>query len=200
MKKLIFSSLYILLCFSLFAINPVHTFDVKVDVKNSNVHWKGSKVSSSHEGDVKIRQGFLVIDHGKLAGGQFFIDLNTISCTDLQGKKAASLVDHLKNDDFFDVENYPLAILSINKVEHIEEFNYSITANLTIKDKTHPITFTARVPIKGSQFEATAKIVIDRTKWGVIYKSGNFFKDLAANRIIKDEIEFDIRLVSQKTK
>ena len=46
-------------------------------------------------------------------------------------------------------------------------------------------------------FNAIAKIIIDRTKWGVEYKSGNIFKDLG-DKIIYDDIEFDIFLVSQK--
>ena len=41
---------------------------------------------------------------------------------------------------------------------------------------------------------------IDRTKWGIVYNSGNFIKDLAANKIIKDEIEFEIQLFSQKVR
>lgn len=201
MKKIFFSFLCFTFCFSsLFGSHPTHTINVKADVKNSRIQWKGSKITSSHEGNVELRQGFLVIDHGKLAGGKFSIDLSTIFCTDLEGKKAESLVAHLKDDDFFDVENHPIAVLYISDVKHIEEFNYSIKADLTIKGKTNPISFIARVPVKGAQFEASAKIVIDRTKWGIVYKSGNFFKDLAANKIIKDEIEFDIRLVSQKTK
>ena len=44
---------------------------------------------------------------------------------------------------------------------------------------------------------AIAKIIIDRTKWGVEYKSGNIFKDLG-DKIIYDDIEFDIFLVSEK--
>ena len=38
---------------------------------------------------------------------------------------------------------------------------------------------------------------INRTKWGVVYNSGNFFEDLG-DYMIKDEIEFDIFLLSVK--
>ena len=53
----------------------------------------------------------------------------------------------------------------------------------------------ANVEIKGSNYSATANIKIDRTKWDIIYKSGNFFKDLG-DKIILDEIEFDVSLLS----
>ncbi len=51
--------------------------------------------------------------------------------------------------------------------------------------------------LKGIIFLATANIVIDRTKWDVVYKSGNIFKDLG-DKIIHDEINFDIFLLSEK--
>lgn len=198
MKKFFITFFFCVGTLFTFSTNP-HTIDVKVDIEKSTIYWKGSKINSYHDGYVKLRSAFLVLDHGKLAGGQFIIDLNTITNSDIKKKKKADyLVSHLKNEDFFDVSNYPMATLIITEVEHIDGFNYTITADLTIKDKKHPIVFNASIPIKGAQFEATAKLSIDRTKWGVIYNSGNFIKDLAANKIIKDEIEFEIQLFSQK--
>ena len=41
---------------------------------------------------------------------------------------------------------------------------------------------------------ASSSFSIDRTLWGVTYKSGSFFKNLA-DRLIDDAIQFDIELV-----
>ena len=49
--------------------------------------------------------------------------------------------------------------------------------------------------IRKIAFFAKAKIKIDRTKWGIKYNSGNFFKDLG-DKVILDEIEFEINLLS----
>ena len=59
------------------------------------------------------------------------------------------------------------------------------------------ITFGASVTYRDNNFLAQAKIKIDRTKWDVVYKSGNVFKDLG-DKIIHDEIEFDVFLISEK--
>ena len=40
---------------------------------------------------------------------------------------------------------------------------------------------------------AKTKLVIDRTEFGIIYKSGNFFKELA-DKAIYDEFEMSIEL------
>jgi len=71
------------------------------------------------------------------------------------------------------------------------------SSNLTIKGITHPISFAADVNVNGKNFLATAKIKIDRTKWDIKYNSGNYFKDLG-DKLILDEIEFDIFLLSVK--
>jgi polyisoprenoid-binding protein YceI len=197
MKKIFFTlALAILTTFS-FATKP-HTDNVRVDAKSSTVKWIGSKVASAHEGTINIQKGMLMIDHGTLVGGQFSIDMNSINNTDIESKEySAKLEGHLKDEDLFNVEKFPTATITIIKAVKGTENNYSIIANLTIKGITHPIAFDSNVNINGINFLATAKIKIDRTKWGIEYKSGNFFKDLGDN-IILDEIEFDIFLLSAK--
>ena len=54
---------------------------------------------------------------------------------------------------------------------------YNLVGELTIKDITRPIKFQANVDINGLNFSAQSKIKIDRTKWDITYKSGNYIKD-----------------------
>ena len=172
--------------------------NVMVNAEKSTIKWVGSKVASSHEGNVNIQKGMLMIDHGTLVGGEFSIDMNSISCSDIESeRKNKYLVDHLKAEDFFDVDQFPLAIITITNAVKGDGNRYTILADLTIKGLKHPVEFEANVDVSGATFLATAKIKIDRTKWGVKYKSGNFFKDLGDN-IILDEIEFDVHLESNK--
>jgi hypothetical protein len=199
MKNILLS--IVLSVFTLIAMgtNP-HTDHVKVNTDNSTVKWKGSKIADGHEGLIKIQKGVLMIEHGKLVGGQFGIDMTSIVNTDQEGKWKENLEEHLKSEDFFNVKKFPIAIINITKVLPIEteEGNYLIIADLTIKGITHAITFQANITIKGLHFLATAKIKIDRTKWDIKYNSGNFFKDLG-DKLILDEIEFDVYLVSEKS-
>ena len=152
-------------------------------------------MTESHNGDIKIKSGKLVLDHGKLAG-EFVIDMTTINTLDMSEKYNDKLNSHLSNEDFFNVEKYPTAELKITSLQMINRTKYEIIADLTIKGITHSITFEADVNIKGNSY-LTANFKIDRTKWGVVYNSGNFFEDLG-DYLIKDEIEFDIYLLSVK--
>ena len=182
---------------SSFTITP-HTNDVKVNTKNSKLIWTGSKPTGSHTGTIDIVSGFLTFDHGNFVGGTFSIDMNTILCTDIASEsKSNYFVSHLKDEDFFDVEKFSDANLKITKVFKIDDRNYSVLADLTIKGITNPIAFEAEVTGNGNSFVAASKFTIDRTKWGVEYKSGNIFKNLG-DKIIYDDIEFDVFLISNK--
>jgi len=175
-----------------------HQDHVKVNTETSTVKWTGSKVTSSHEGDIKIKSGKLILDHGRLVGGQFEIDMTTIVNTDIEDKESRlNLEGHLKNKDFFNVNEHKTASLMITTVKLIEESSYELQADLTIKGITHEIKFNADVEIKGTAFLAIAKIKIDRTKWEIKYNSGSFFDGLG-DYLILDEIEFDVFLLSEK--
>ena len=196
MKKILF--LFTLSVFTLFAIaTKPHTDHVRVDAEKSTVKWKGSKITEGHEGFIQIQKGVLMINHGTLVGGQISIDMTSIENTDQEGKGKANLEGHLKSDDFFDVKKHPLSTISITKATKKEGNNYSIVADLTIKGITHSITFDAEVNIRKIAFFAKAKIKIDRTKWDIKFHSGNFFEDLG-DKLILDEIEFDISLLSAR--
>jgi polyisoprenoid-binding protein YceI len=196
-KKLLLLVLSVVTLFA-FATKP-HIDNVRVNAESSKVKWIGSKVVSFHEGGVNIQKGSLSIDHGTLVGGEISIDMNSISCSDIESEKKNNyLVDHLKGEEFFNTKAFPLAVIKITKAVRNPEGNmYKIMANLTIKGITHPITFQADVNIKGLNYLAEATIKIDRTKWDIKYNSGNFFKDLGDNMIL-DQIQFDIFLLSVK--
>ena len=180
-----------------FATKP-HVDDVRVNEKSSTIKWIGSKVASSHEGNVNIAKGSLAIDHGTLVGGQIAIDMNSISCTDIKSEdKNKNLVGHLKDEDFFNTKKFPSAVIKITKAVKGKGNSYKIIADLTIKGITQPIAFDADVTITGLNFLAKASIKIDRTKWDIKYGSGTFFEKLG-DKMILDEIAFDIFLLSVK--
>ncbi len=196
MKKIFLSAILSVLTLITMATKP-HVDNVRVNTENSTVKWKGSKISSSHEGTVNIIKGALNIDHGTLVGGQFSIDMQSLATTDMSEEYNKKLDGHLKNEDFFNVSEFPTASITITNAVRGSGNSYKIIANLTIKGITHPISFAADVSVNGKNFLATAKIKIDRTKWDIKYNSGNYFKDLG-DKLILDEIEFDIFLLSVK--
>ncbi|CAH8282038.1 YceI-like domain-containing protein [Mariniflexile fucanivorans] len=184
MKKAIKSlAIVALVAFTTFSFTKaVEKKDIKTD--KSKLVWKGYKVTGSHEGTIAIKSGSLSFDNDKLVGGEFVIDMTTISSTDLEGEYKGKLDKHLKSDDFFGVENHSTSTLVFSKVTASGKNSYSVTGNLTIKGKTNPITFT--VSIYGNK--ATANLKVDRTKYDVRYGSTSFFDGLK-DKAIYDEFD-----------
>lgn len=156
-----------------------------IDVKKSTITWVGKKITGSqHTGTISLKSGELALAAGKVIGGTFVINMNSISTTDLSGDKKNSLDGHLKSDDFFDVKKYPEAKLVITSGK-----NNVVKGKITIKGHTEEITFT--LLRKGKSF--TTHLTIDRAKFGVRYGSKSFFNNLK-DKAINDEFELDINL------
>jgi polyisoprenoid-binding protein YceI len=174
---------------------------LKADLQKSSIEWFAKKVTGEHNGTVKLSNGGLDVEAGKLKGGSFEIDMTSITVVDLtDADYNAKLTNHLKSDDFFSVEKNPKAVFKITKAAPIGhaktgENNYTITGDLTIKGITNSLTFPAKVNISGSQADATAKFDIDRTKYDVKFRSGKFFENLG-DKMIYDNFTIDLKLVA----
>lgn len=165
--------------------------ELAVDTEQSMVHWTGRKVSGQHHGDVKIKSGVLVVEEGSLVGGNFVIDLGTITNHDLDGEYKGKLEGHLKSADFFDVDNHPEATFEITNVQDgAEAGTVAISGNLTIRGITKNITFDAQVQeASDTAVKATADFNIAREDWGVNYAG-------QADDLISKEINFKVTLVA----
>ena len=75
--------------------------------------------------------------------------------------------------------------------------NYNVEGNLTIKDKTNPVTFPATINVAGDAVTAQADVVVDRAKYDVRYGSTSFFDNLGDKAIV-DEFTVSFDLTAQK--
>ncbi len=155
-----------------------------IKIENSTVIWKGYKVTGSHQGTIVLKAGHLTFDDDKLVGGEFIIDMTTITNTDMEGEYKGKLEGHLKSDDFFGVEQNPTAKLVFKKVKSTGKNAYKVTGNLTIKGITNSIIFN--LSVYGNK--ATTSLKIDRTKYDVRYGSTSFFDNLK-DKAIYDEFD-----------
>ena len=161
-------------------------FKVKKDSLSSLV-WTGAALGKDHFGTVDF-EGSLGASEGKLISGLLIFDMSTINTQDLVGNSKEKLDNHLKNKDFFNIEKYPSAQLSIKSFD-----GKNLTGDLTIKEITREITFPASLDIKPNSIIGKAKFTINRTDYGILYGSGSFF-DLAKDKVISDDIDFNVSI------
>lgn len=161
-------------------------FAAKVDTKNSSFSWLGTKVSGKHYGKIFLKSAKVdVAKDGKLKNGEFVMDMNSFTVTDLQGEWADKFLGHMKSGDFFEVSKFPTAKLVLNKDD-----GKTLSGKLTIKGKTHAVSFPYTK--KGKSY--VGKLKFDRTKFNMVYGSGNFFKNLG-DKMIHDEVSLDFNVV-----
>ncbi len=186
MKNTVKSILILTLAFATVAFtNPMKK---KINIKESKIVWTGKKVLGSHTGTIKLKDGFLEMDGNALTGGEFVVDMTTITDTDLSGESKGKLEGHLKSDDFFGVEKHPTAKLVIKSATKNAD-GYLVTGDLTIKGITNPIKFDMDM---GKDFASTT-LKVDRTKYDVRYGSGSFFDGLG-DKAINDDFELQVTL------
>lgn len=153
-----------------------------IEVAQSNIDWTGRKVTGSHFGTIDLKQGSLAVVDGKLTGGTFVIDVASIKILDVTDPATnAQFAGHLASDDFFGTAQFPEARFEITAVN-----NDQVEGNLTIKGITHPVSFHANVQIAGNTLTASGKVIVDRTRYGIKFRSGNFFTNLGDTLIYND--------------
>jgi polyisoprenoid-binding protein YceI len=180
------------------------TFNVNTNA--SKIIWEGYKPTGTHKGTIDLAAGALKIENGKVVDGKFTMDMNSIAVVDLSGKQKDNLEAHLKGtsegkeDDFFNVHDFPTATFEISKtieLKNDEATNLMVYGNLTIKDQVQQIGIKSKLTIENNIIKLFApKFSIDRTKWGLKYKSKNFgdFKD----NFINDDIGISISVIATK--
>ena len=165
-----------------------------INTKTSTVKWTGEKVTGNHTGMISIKSGDLTIENGKIKGGNIVIDMNSITCTDLEDAEYnGKLVGHLKSDDFFGVSNHPTASFKIDKVETVGK-QTKLSGKLTIKGVTKDYSFNINESMSGTKYIANGTLTVNRTDFDIKYGSGSFFDGLGDKMIYDDfKLEFAIQ-------
>ena len=192
MNKIILISFLFLISNSTYS----QTSSIPIDINKSNVKWYGDEITGKqHYGSLKFKEGNIVLTgtgkvSDKIISGNFIVDMTSLNVEDLTGRGKNSLEGHLKSDDFFSVSKFNYAYLKILKSNDPVNGVQIISGDLTIKDISHPITFTMELNGK----IAKSNLVFDRTKYDVKFRSGNFFQNLG-DKLIYDDIKLEVSLV-----
>lgn len=164
---------------------------LSLDLEKSKIKWTGKKITNaSHWGSLRFSEANLEFDGDDLVRGKFIVDMSTMSVDDIQGRGKQRLEGHLRNEDFFDVNNHKEAILMFDERVPLTNGVYVVSGSLTIKGISNPVNFTL-VP-NGQNYSSS--LTFDRTKFEITYSSGNFFENLG-DRLILDDVELEVSLV-----
>lgn len=176
----------------------------RFDIENSRLEWIGRNLNNRHIGQLAILEGELVIVAGIPSAGRIVIDMHSLTNFDLQDPGYRDmLINHLKSDDFFAVDQFPTASLILTGWEaHTDIFPEApggiATGELTIKSIRRPVRFPAiAAPQPDGSIKIHAAFDIDRTLWGVLYGSCKYFERLGMH-LVHDTVSVELFAVARK--
>ncbi len=155
------------------------------------VSWLAKKFTGTeHYGTIKAITGKMKVENGNI-NGAVELDMNTFTCTDLEGEDKQYFEEHLKSSDFLNVDVYPTSEV---KILGVQGDNENLTASISLKMHGHIVLYKTKITIIHNELEdgtmtylISGYLKIDRTKHKMIYGSGSFFDDLG-DRAINDEV------------
>ena len=192
-------------------INPT----IILNAGKSNFFWSGGLKfgPKTHNGKLRLLNGNINLNEQNISG-DVIINMLSLNNSELVGTSSERLVGHLRSADFFDVDKYPTAKLSIKKSKIIEKlgdgrYKMLIDGDMTIKSKTNPISFEAIIDLTSEIKTAEGKLVFNRNNFDVQYRSEmhlndpkSFWnklqttRDTAKDKVINEEIEIQFDVVS----
>jgi len=167
-------------------------------VPGSTVKWTGRKVGGEHTGTVAVSEGAITLKEGKIVRAHIIMDMNSIDVTDIDDAgERKELITHLKGDDFFGVADNPQAGLRIFSTEGVGN-KQRATGQIGMKKALKPVEFN--IEVIPNETERSLKILatvnIDRTEFGIKYKSKKF--DELLDKFIHDEFTIQTALIAHQ--
>lgn len=159
-------------------------------------HMKVSKVKGqfdSYEAEV-IAEDLTDLSTASIA---FKLDVNRINTRNDERD------NHLKSQDFFDVENYPTIDFKSTNIVNVGK-HYEVTGDLTIKNITRPVTFKVKFNGKGVNpwgvevygFEAKTKI--NREDFGLTWNQFLETGGVLVGRKVKIKVELELNPATEE--
>jgi polyisoprenoid-binding protein YceI len=145
----------------------------QLDVGKSKVTWN-TDIMGRHAGYFLFQSGNLEYSPaGEPVKGTFQMDMNSIHTTDNPTEAGNKKKEaEMRLPQFFDSDKHPLATMEVKKITRIgSSMNYQVEGDLTIKEFTQPIVFTATINTKGTTSHITAKVDLSHQLWDLDQKT-----------------------------
>lgn len=169
----------------------IESVKYNLDRESSSLAWKGSEGEHEfHTGTVDFADGSITMQGDKVESGAFEIDMSTISVTDdMPDAKKAYLASHLSNPDFFDVEKYPSATVTLGDYA---DGKLSVTLNVMGTD------IETAVPVSITSDENEVTIEGDFSVDFAVLNMPGMEEEEGEDESISPSIEYTLKAVLKK--
>jgi polyisoprenoid-binding protein YceI len=148
------------------------------------ITWIGKAAVGGYapEGSLQILNASATVENDKITSLRIVIDMKTLEQENKQ------LRDHLRQEDFFHVERFPVATFILTKPISIESEQTELIGEMTIRGKTNTEEIPSTIAYSKGAILIDFSHTMDRTKYGVNYNSPSIFKRIKENAIADEFI------------
>ncbi len=136
----------------------------------SKVHFKIRNFGISTGGELSGLKGEIIFFTTDLAACRFNVTVNASTVDTDNGSRDG----HLKGDEYFDAEKYPVITIASTKIEKTNKTDggyYYFTGTLTLHGVTKAISFPFKIEKQNDTYLFTGEFDIDRLDYGMGDKS-----------------------------
>ena len=143
----------------------------EIDASHSSVRFSVRHMMvSTARGHFNVMRGQLHIDEQESAQSRVEAEVDAASVDTGNAQRDA----HLRSDDFFDVERYPIITFKSTHVERVSGQEFKVTGDLTIHGVTRSVTFDGEYSgqsniMGGQRAGLSARTKINRKDFGLTY-------------------------------
>lgn len=171
--------------------------------------WAMEKPGETFHGKIPIMGGSLLVESDQLVSGSAKVDIHNFILDEEEFEDTQALEkirEAIRSPEVLHTDSFPHARLEITGAEELDtdqridgvRLTHNMTGKLTIKDVTNKIQFQAFVRMDDDKLNIVVpQLIIDRTKWGIDYKSKTVYEDLEDD-YVNDNVKIRIRLNSVK--
>lgn len=141
--------------------------------------WIGKAAVGGYapEGTLGIQTGEISFTSEEITALILVVDMETLEQENKQ------LRDHLREEDFFYIEKYPVSTFVLSEKAQIINGKATLIGTMTIRGKTQTEEFQVSVAVSEENINLTINQVMDRTRYGVNHNSPSIFKRIKENAI-----------------
>ena len=160
----------------------------ELTAENTKIEFVGTHIAD----DPNPRTGGFKTFSGKAEYNPATNELVAVSVeiqTDSLWTNAGDRLDgHLKNEDFFDVRQYPTATFNSTDVTKSGD-HYDITGDFTLHGTTKELSFPAKANVVDGIVTLSGEFTFDRTEWGMDRLTDRVHKDVSLTVVIGEKTE-----------
>jgi polyisoprenoid-binding protein YceI len=151
--------------------------------EGSEVKFKASKVTKTHEGGFRKVTGSVAVPDSDLTKAAIDITIDMTSTYSDDEK----LTGHLASPDFFDVAQYPTSTFKSTAIAKTAD-GYLVTGDLTLHGVTQSINFPAEITLNANELTAKTEFSLNRKLFKIEYPG-------KPDDLIRDEVVilFDLK-------